>query len=56
MALDYIHTNVLDHIHVLCIKHNVLPFFHLSQRLHQLQHPFGAHFQSSFPFSMVFGY
>ncbi len=36
--------------------YNVSPFFHLSQRLHQLQHPLGAHIQSSSPFAMVFGY
>jgi hypothetical protein len=52
MTLDYIYNSVLDHM---CM-YDVSPFFHLSQRLHQLQHLLGAHVQSLAIFVMVFGY
>jgi hypothetical protein len=36
---------------ILNIRLYVSPFSHLSQRLYQLQHPFGTHVQSSSPFA-----
>ncbi len=56
IVLNYIYTNVLDHMHVLNIKPYVSPFYHLSQSLHHLQPPLGAQVQPSSPFATMFGY
>ncbi len=56
IVLNYIYTNVLDHMQVLNFKPYVSPFNHLSQSLHHLQHPLGAQIQPSSHFATMFGY
>jgi hypothetical protein len=56
IVLNYIYTNVLDHMQVLHIKSYVSFFYHLFQSLHHLQQPLGVKIQPSFPFGTMFGY